>query len=205
MTATMRCRSRRLLTKPLRGAKLQQLPSVVRPRCSMPRRQSSRTRASREQPQGMRGGTLGRHVRMSKPLSQDRSSRPSQFFSFPRNAGLATLALLFAFACSVSAQLTGKGAITGTVTDTTGAVIPDAQLTATNLATGIQASTQSTGTGNFTFSNLDPGIYSVTTTAKGFSKLVQENIHVNAMESQTYDPVLTVGATTQEITVTAQP
>lgn len=142
---------------------------------------------------------------MSKQLDQSRRSGPSAIFDFTRSLAIATFVLLLLAACSAGAQLTGKGAITGTVTDSTGAVIPDAQLTATNLATGIKATTETTGTGNFTFSNLDPGIYSVTTIAKGFSKLVQENMHVNAMESQTYNPVLTVGATTQEVTVTAQP
>ncbi|HEX4067111.1 MAG TPA: carboxypeptidase-like regulatory domain-containing protein [Acidobacteriaceae bacterium] len=102
-------------------------------------------------------------------------------------------------------QLTGKGAITGTVTDKTGAVIPGAAVKATNNATGIATTTQTTGAGDFTFSNLDPGIYTVTTTAKGFESLVQENIHVNAMESQTYDPVLTIGITTTQVTVTSAP
>jgi hypothetical protein len=76
---------------------------------------------------------------------------------------------------------------------------------ATNDATGITTTTTTTGAGDFNFSNLDPGIYTVTTTAKGFEKLSQKNIHVNAMESQAYNPVLTVGGADEEITVTAAP
>ncbi|MGA8109087.1 MAG: TonB-dependent receptor [Acidobacteriaceae bacterium] len=102
-------------------------------------------------------------------------------------------------------QLTGKGAITGTVTDKTGAVIPAAEVRATNNATGISTTTQTNGAGLYTFSNLDPGIYSLTTTAKGFESLLQENIHVNAMETQSYDPVLSVGVATTQVTVTAAP
>ena len=100
--------------------------------------------------------------------------------------------LLLIFAIPATSQLTGKGAITGTVTDATGAVIPGATVAATNNATKITATTTTTGAGDYNFSNLDPGIYSVTTVATGFEKLTQENIHVNALESQTYNPVLQV-------------
>jgi hypothetical protein len=100
------------------------------------------------------------------------------------------------------AQLSGKGTITGTVADKTGAVIPGASVAATNEATGITTTTTTTSTGNYNFPNLDAGIYSVTTTAKGFEKLTQKGIHVNALEAQAYNPVLTIGATTEAITVT---
>ncbi len=127
---------------------------------------------------------------------------------FPR--GLARVWLVLSMVAMMApfgamAQVTGKGAITGTTVDPTGAVIPGATVAATNTATGITTKTTTTGAGDFNFSNLDPGIYTVTTTAKGFEKLVQENIHVNAMESQSYNPVLTVGAAGEEITVTAAP
>jgi len=118
---------------------------------------------------------------------------------------LLLLALAMTMPFSALAQLTGKGAITGTVKDPSGAVIPDASVMVTNTATNISWFTTTTGAGAYNFSNLDPGIYSVVTEAKGFEKLTQENIHVNAMEMQTYNPVLTVGAANQQITVTAEP
>ncbi|MGD0548346.1 MAG: carboxypeptidase-like regulatory domain-containing protein, partial [Terracidiphilus sp.] len=102
-------------------------------------------------------------------------------------------------------QLTGKGAITGTVTDTAGAVVANASITARNDATGINTTTKTTGAGDYNFPDLDPGIYTVVTTASGFEKLVQQNVHVNAMEAQAYNPVLTVGGSSIEITVTAEP
>ncbi|HKF49619.1 MAG TPA: TonB-dependent receptor [Terracidiphilus sp.] len=119
--------------------------------------------------------------------------------------GWVVAVLLLILTGSAFAQLTGKGAITGLVTDSTGAVVPGATIVATNLATGISSTTESTGAGTFTLANLDPGIYSASVTAKGFEKLVQENIHVNAMESRTVNPVLRVGAASAEITVTAEP
>ena len=120
---------------------------------------------------------------------------------------LGCLTAIFILMCAgtAMAQLSGKGAITGTVADKTGAVIPGAVITATNDATNITTTTTSTGAGDYNFSNLDAGIYSVTTTAKGFQKLAQKNIHVNAMESQAYNPVLTVGGADVVITVSAAP
>jgi Carboxypeptidase regulatory-like domain len=109
------------------------------------------------------------------------------------------------WAIPAAAQLAGKGAISGTVSDKTGAVIPDAAISATEQSTGVTTSTTATGAGDFIFSNLNPGIYTVTTSAKGFQKLVQKNIHVNALETAVYNPMLTVGVASEEITVTSEP
>lgn len=110
------------------------------------------------------------------------------------------------FSAGASAQLSGRGQITGTVTDKTGAVVANADVTAINAASQIKTVAKTTAAGEYHFSALDPGIYSVVVTAQGFEKLTQENIHVNAMESQVYNPALTVaGAKTEEITVTAEP
>ena len=104
--------------------------------------------------------------------------------SVAHSLGLSFLVTFFIFVYSapLGAQLTGKGAITGIVADKTGAVIPNATISATNTGNGITSTTKSTGAGDFNFSNLDPGIYTVTTIASGFEKLTQQNIHVNAME-----------------------
>ena len=106
---------------------------------------------------------------------------------------------------SAMAQLSGKGGITGTVEDKTGAVIANATVTATNTANGVSTVTKSTGAGDYNFSNLDPGIYSVTTVAPGFEKLTQQNIHVDALATQTYNPALQIGAANVQITVSAAP
>lgn len=131
---------------------------------------------------------------------------PSRFLRF-WVLGVATLFVVaMMIPLGAKAQLTGKGAITGTVMDKTGAVIPVADVAATNIATGITTKTVSTSAGDYHFSDLDPGIYTVTTSAKGFQRLVQENIHVNAMESQSYNPVLAVAtAGIETVTVTAAP
>jgi hypothetical protein len=121
-------------------------------------------------------------------------------------AGCLAVVLAVLFAVTANAQLAGRGQITGTVTDKTGAVIPNAEVTATNSATQIKTVGKTTAAGDYHFSALDPGIYTVETKAQGFQPLKQENIHVNAMESQVYNPALTVaGAAPVEVTVTAEP
>ena len=119
--------------------------------------------------------------------------------------GCLSVILFLIFAVGANAQLSGKGSITGTVADTSGAVIPNATVVATNGATNLNTETKTTGAGAYNFSNLDPGIYSVTVSAEGFQKLKQENIHVNAMESESFNPVLTVGRADVQVTVTAEP
>ena len=137
---------------------------------------------------------------------ESRTIRSSRRFPAAALALVSLLVLCLAFfPTSSSAQLSGKGAITGTVTDNSGAVIPDATVAATNDATGITTTIKTTGAGSYNFANLDPGIYSVAVSAKGFERLVQKNIHVNAMESQAYNPVMTVGAASASVTVTADP
>ena len=94
---------------------------------------------------------------------------------------LALLVIAMMAPFGAMAQLSGKGQITGLVTDKTGAVIPGATIAVTNSETNITVKTTSTGSGDYNFPNLDPGIYSITTTAKNFEKLAQENVHVNAL------------------------
>ena len=140
-------------------------------------------------------------------LKEDRNVH-SMVSSFKRNrlwVGCLSVILFLTFAVGANAQLSGKGSITGTVADTSGAVIPNATVVATNGATNLNTETKTTGAGAYNFSNLDPGIYSVTVSAEGFQKLKQENIHVNALESESFNPVLTVGRADVQVTVTAEP
>ena len=103
------------------------------------------------------------------------------------------------------AQLAGKGAISGTVMDPTGAAVPGATITATNDATGVSATSTSTGAGDYSLSALDAGIYTVTVKIAGFSTITQQNVHVNSLETFTYNPKLTVGSESQNVTVDTAP
>ncbi|HEV2578910.1 MAG TPA: carboxypeptidase-like regulatory domain-containing protein [Acidobacteriaceae bacterium] len=134
--------------------------------------------------------------------------------SFCRSGSLTfrLLRTLFLFAAvllltspGLEAQLSGKGQINGSVTDTSGAAIPGAQVVVISKQTSVSTKTTTTSAGDFSLPTLDPGDYTVTVTASGFEKLVQENVHVNALETQTVNPKLTVGATSEEVTVSAAP
>src|ERR1700689_1268821 len=96
------------------------------------------------------------------------------------NLLLATLLVIAAlFRVDIShAQLTGKGGISGTVTDPSGAAVPGAKITITDVATGVSTRTTSTAAGDFSVSPLDPGNYNVVVTASGFEQLTQENVQV---------------------------
>src|ERR1700759_3675979 len=102
---------------------------------------------------------------------------------------LVMIAALYSVGVS-HAQLTGKGGISGTVTDPTGAAIPGAKITITNVTTGVSSRTTSTAAGDFSLSTLDPGTYNVVVVAAGFEQLTQQNVQVNALETQTLNPKL---------------
>jgi hypothetical protein len=102
-------------------------------------------------------------------------------------------------------QTAGEGAIQGTVLDPTGAVIPNARITATNVATHVATSRTSSGAGVFTISPLIPGTYSLRVEAAGFRALEQDNLVVDALATLGINPVLTTGVTTETVTVSAAP
>ncbi len=119
------------------------------------------------------------------------------------------LSLLVAFLVAstgpMRAQLAGNGEITGTVTDASGAVVPNATVTATALATKQTTIRRTTSSGDYTVTPLPPGTYTVTVTAPGFEKYVQESVNVNALETVALNMRLTVGAANETVTVTTLP
>jgi hypothetical protein len=89
------------------------------------------------------------------------------------------LAILVVLSLAIGANAQSyRGAINGTVTDPSGAVVPNAQVKATEKATGIDHSTVTTSDGLFAFQDLPIGTYKVTVTASGFAVLTVDNILV---------------------------
>jgi hypothetical protein len=95
------------------------------------------------------------------------------------------------------------GSIYGTVTDTTGAVVPDATITVTDEAKGTAFTVQSNGTGDFTVAHLIPDVYDVSVAAKGFEGFQQKGIQLFADTSVKVAPALTVGGSSQVVEVNA--
>jgi hypothetical protein len=104
------------------------------------------------------------------------------------------LALLLALIPSAFAQTITTGEISGTISDQTGAVIPGSTVTLKALATGEVKSVTSGKSGEFHFSLLRPGTYSVNATAKGFS---QSEKQVNVQLGQVLDVKIQVGVQAQ--------
>ncbi|MDE1177510.1 MAG: carboxypeptidase regulatory-like domain-containing protein [Edaphobacter sp.] len=103
------------------------------------------------------------------------------------------------------AQTAGEGAIQGTVTDATGAVVPNAKVTAKNQASGVTTTRSTTGDGLYTISPLIPGKYDISVSAPGFSGLTQQNIQVDALHTVGVNLALTIGQADQSVTVSEAP
>ena len=106
---------------------------------------------------------------------------------------LAIATFILLPACSTWAQTGGDGSIQGTVTDSSGAVISGATITATNVGTNVSTVRTSSSAGFFSVSPLPAGTYRVTVSATGFDKLVQDNVVVNALQIRALNPVMKVG------------
>src|SRR5580658_7124383 len=112
----------------------------------------------------------------------------------------ATVLLLFG--ASAFAQLSGKGEIVGRVTDPAGAVVARATVVAQSTTRGTRLTSTTTSAGDYTLSPLDADTYTVSVTAPGFKTATQENVVVNALEIATVNIGLTLGRTSESVTVT---
>lgn len=113
----------------------------------------------------------------------------------------AAVMLVMALCGNIWAQETST--ITGTVTDPSGAVVPNAQVTVTQEETGTQQATATNGDGLFELPGLAVGHYTLTITAAGFNTYKKTGIVVNAAQTVRADASLTVGTNAQTVTVQA--
>lgn len=118
-----------------------------------------------------------------------------------KRALAASFTLLFGFSLFLSAQVGTDGSILGTVTDASGAVIPGARVTVTNIETGISKSATADSAGYFSVLALSRGSYSVTVTQAGFATWELQSIQLTAGENKRVSPILQIGATKQQVTV----
>src|SRR4029079_5360614 len=96
------------------------------------------------------------------------------------------LTVTFLLAGSAFAQAGSTGAISGTVRDEKGAIVPGAQIEVVNSTTGVtERTTTSDGSGNFGVSQLPPGTYKLIVTGAGFSKAELPDVKVNVTETTT--------------------
>lgn len=109
--------------------------------------------------------------------------------------------LLFA-TCAI-AQIAGTANIQGTVADPSGAVIPHAQATITNVATGVKHASVSSGGGVFSFPNLIVGTYNLSVKATGFKTYSRTGIVLDVGSNVSVNVTMAIGEATQQVTVQA--
>ncbi len=115
---------------------------------------------------------------------------------------LLVVLVLLTLGVAANAQ-TFRGAINGTVTDPSGSSVPNAQVKATESATGIDHTTVTTSDGAFAFQDIPLGQYKVTITATGFPPYLVDKVEVSAGTIYTLNVKLTLQSTTTTVEVSA--
>ena len=121
--------------------------------------------------------------------------------------GLSSLLLSSAImlATRPAAAQQSLGSLTGTVTDASGAVLPGAQVTLKNIATGLQVTATANGSGSYSAFDLPIGTYTVTFNQQGFETRAVSQVVLQANGTTTLDASLRPGTVTTTVSVTATP
>lgn len=120
--------------------------------------------------------------------------------------GIATLMLLVSMvllpgrACGQAVTAT----VVGTITDPTGAVVPNVPVTLTNQDTGAVATGKTNGSGNFEFTLLQPGTYTVSASSQGFKTEAKKDVPVTVNTNTRVDLTLQTGSSSETVEVTGQ-
>lgn len=116
---------------------------------------------------------------------------------------MCALVFLLLVDASAWAQITTNATITGTVTDSTGALIPQATIAISNQQTGVERRSQSNSDGNYIVPELPAGLYTLTVTAQGFQTFREADIGLSAAQVTTTNVVLKVGKVETTVDVVA--
>jgi len=115
--------------------------------------------------------------------------------------------LLAVFAIAVASTLSAQtfvGQVRGLVQDPGGAVIVNATVTITNVATNVADNARSNGAGEYSFPQLDPATYTITVEAQGFKKLNRANVIVGTAETVGVDLKMEIGQVSESVSVTTE-
>jgi hypothetical protein len=117
--------------------------------------------------------------------------------------GIASLAFLFVWTSPTVWAQSGTSSVQGTVTDSTGAVVPDSDVTLTNNATGVKISTKSDSAGSYSFPTVVPGPYTLEVTKSGFAGYQIRAFSVIVGQHETQNAKLSVASSATTVTVDA--
>ena len=116
---------------------------------------------------------------------------------------LCCLLFLLGTAGTIHAQVAGTANLQGTVADSTGAVIPNATVTITNLSTQVKHTAKSDSSGVYAFPNIDIGNYTVDVDMPGFKSYEQKGVVLEVGSSIAVNVNMAVGSTDEKVEVTA--
>ena len=125
-----------------------------------------------------------------------------QRFSVSSLIAVCMLALAGLCARPLPAQI-DTGGVTGTVKDSSGAVVAGAKITLTNDGTGVSIRTDSTSTGTYFFGGLLPASYTLEAQSGGFRNYIVHGLAIHVQQVLTLDIPLAAGSVQQQVTVTA--
>jgi hypothetical protein len=117
---------------------------------------------------------------------------------------VVTLAFAFTWTTvSLSAQTASTSTLTGTVSDKTGATVPNAKVNLEDVDTKATASATTGSDGSYTFPSVRPGNYTITVSSKGFRQSVVTGVRVAVGKSTLVDVTLEIGGVTETVEVSA--
>jgi hypothetical protein len=113
--------------------------------------------------------------------------------------------LLWALGCVPrGAVAQGYGSISGTVIDASGAIVPGAEVTATQTSTGLVLRTTTSGEGTYVFPSLAPSFFNVSIARAGFQSYEEKGVQVRADAALTVNATLKTGSATETVSVSAE-
>jgi hypothetical protein len=118
---------------------------------------------------------------------------------------ICVLCALLLLTAGVGYSQAVNATLLGTVTDSSGAIVPNAKVTVTEVNTGVNRSGQTNESGNYTFPDMAPGQYAVTVELMGFKKETRKDIALTVNSSTRIDVQLTPGNITETVEVTGAP
>lgn len=124
-----------------------------------------------------------------------------------RDSSLLTIHLALAvmvFLSGITVQAQGLSGIGGTVTDSSGAVVPGANVTVESDATSVASHAVTSSAGTYTITDLIPGTYSIRIEKAGFTTWIQKGVNVDVSRVSNADATLTTGSSTESVEVFAQ-
>src|SRR5579859_3114885 len=110
---------------------------------------------------------------------------------------------IFVSICGLTATAQIAADLRGRVLDPSGLSVANATVDLTRAGTDSHISTTSSGSGDYSFTNLTPGVYQLDVTAKGFAHLTRMGVHAIVGQTVSVDLSLSIGSSEQSVKVTA--